>query len=85
MILLNVWIFPTGGVALGMVCPAACAAGLFCPSYYWPYLSSSKLLSSLHPDSVKIYVKVQNGMETATHIQLTKNGDLNVYSVNFLD
>ena len=28
-ILLNGWILPTGGVALGMVCPAACAAGLY--------------------------------------------------------
>ena len=28
-ILLNEWILPTGGVALGMVCPAASAAGLF--------------------------------------------------------
>jgi hypothetical protein len=28
-ILLNWWILPTGGVALGRVCPAACAAGLF--------------------------------------------------------
>ena len=27
--LLNGWILPTGGVALGRVCPAACAAGLF--------------------------------------------------------
>ena len=26
---LNGWIFPTGGVASGRVCPAACAAGLF--------------------------------------------------------
>ena len=28
-ILLNWWILPTGGVASGRVCPAACAAGLF--------------------------------------------------------
>ena len=28
-ILLNGWILPTGGVALGRVCPAACTAGLF--------------------------------------------------------
>ena len=28
-VLLNGWILPTGGVASGMVCPAACAAGLF--------------------------------------------------------
>ena len=28
-ILLNGWIFPTGGVASGSVCPAACAAGWF--------------------------------------------------------
>ena len=28
-ILLNGWIWPTGGVALGRVCRAACAAGLF--------------------------------------------------------
>ena len=28
-ILLNGWIFPTGGVASGRICPAACAAGLF--------------------------------------------------------
>ena len=28
-ILLNGWILPTGGVALGRVCPAACAAGFF--------------------------------------------------------
>ena len=27
--LLNVWILPTGGVASGRVCPAACAADLF--------------------------------------------------------
>ena len=27
-ILLNGWILPTGGAALGRVCPAACAAGL---------------------------------------------------------
>ena len=26
---LNEWILPTGGVASGRVCPAACAAGLF--------------------------------------------------------
>ena len=28
VILLNVWILPNGGVALGRVCTAACAAGL---------------------------------------------------------
>ena len=28
-ILLNGWILPTGGVVLGMVCPAACTAGVF--------------------------------------------------------
>ena len=28
-ILLNGWIFPTGEVASGRVCPAVCAAGLF--------------------------------------------------------
>ena len=28
-ILLNGWILPTGGVASGRVCPAACAAGLY--------------------------------------------------------
>ena len=28
-VLLNGWILPTGRVALGKVCPAACAAGLF--------------------------------------------------------
>ena len=28
-ILLNGWILPPGGVALGRVCPAACTAGLF--------------------------------------------------------
>ena len=28
-ILLNGWNLPTGGVASGRVCPAACAAGLF--------------------------------------------------------
>ena len=27
-ILMNGWILPTGGVASGRVCPAACAAGL---------------------------------------------------------
>ena len=29
VILLNGWILPTGVVALGRVCPAACATGLF--------------------------------------------------------
>ena len=32
-ILLNGWILPTGGVASGRVCPAACAAGLFIYTY----------------------------------------------------
>ena len=32
-ILLNGWILPTGGVALGWVCPAVCAAGLFYVNY----------------------------------------------------
>ena len=31
-ILLNGWMFPTGGASLGRVCAAACAAGLFLPA-----------------------------------------------------
>ena len=33
-ILLNGWILPTDGVALGKVCPAACGAGLFLEEFY---------------------------------------------------
>ena len=36
-VLMNGWILPTGRVALEMVCPAACAAGLFlCVSDFFP-------------------------------------------------
>ena len=28
-IIRNGWILPTGGVALGRICPAACAAGFY--------------------------------------------------------
>ena len=47
-ILLNVWILPTatGGVATGMVCPAAYAAGFFL--YIWSRSRSSSTIYLLH-------------------------------------
>ena len=45
MILLNGWILPTGGVALGRVCPAACAAGFF--SDVFPQSTQVNLLPDL--------------------------------------
>ena len=41
-ILMNTWILPTGGVASGRVCPAACSAGLF--FFIYNFFSSDKVV-----------------------------------------
>ena len=54
-ILLNGWILPAGGVALGRVCPATCAAGLFL------LVSSRLFLSLLGSSCVFFFLLVSSG------------------------
>ena len=45
-ILLSEWIWPTGGVASGRVCPAYCAAGLFLVVSRVPRINEAIVVSS---------------------------------------
>ena len=55
-ILLNGWILPTGGVASGKVCPAACAAGFFLTFFTYSIILPRFLATSAKEQVLRVLI-----------------------------